>query len=180
MSNKKAKNLPEEYEPTLNSAALTAQMKKELTPENSSAMNLICMLIGKDGLKLDEACKVANIEVDSLKQLIDKHPIIAKVIAIKESEYKHMLLRQMSVRARSGDDKVAQWLLETRYPEEFGPKKKGQGGGDNGMDFVAQAVSFIQENGDNSPIVKKTSTILVHQVKPTDSPEVKTLKSFLN
>lgn len=177
---KKIEQLPVKYEPSLESKRLTKQMEEELTVEDAETVNTICMLIGEDGLKLDEACRVGNVELSMLKLKIQQFPIIAKLLTVKESEYKHMLIRQMSIRARSGDDKAAQWLLAARYPDEFGDKK-ARGGGEEGMDLMAQAISFIQESGDSEPVVRKSASLIhIRRVNQPESKEVKTLKQFLS
>ena len=82
---------------------------------------------------------------------MEKNPLVSRIIEMKELSYKRDLMSTLSAKARGGDDKLAQWLLERRYPEEFYVSKRSpQGGGDE--DILFQAIEFVQKNGDSSPI----------------------------
>jgi len=98
-------------------------------------------------LPLEDACKLADVDIDHYKELYEKNKIIKKILDKKELEYKKDLLYTLSVKARSGDDKLAQWLLERRFPSEFSNKKSPPSGDE---DMLAMAIKFIQKGGDNT------------------------------
>lgn len=170
--------VPIDETPTLAAASLDTEAQATLTPQDYSILKTIASAIGKDGLQLNEACMIANVSTDTFRQMAEKFPIIQRVISIKEIEYKHMLLRALSKRARSGDDKVSQWLLESRYPEEFGSKRQRKGSDDS--DLLGAAISFIQESGDRDHLVRKEVRLGTLRKKVDADPEVRQLKSFLS
>jgi hypothetical protein len=168
------------YESSLQSRNLLLKAKNELPEEIYGITLTLANTIANDGLKIIEACRIARITMDQLKAYCLEYPIIQEIIDVKEAEFKHQMLQRVSIKARNGDDKAAQWLLEQRFPEEFALKKGKAPNGDD--DMIAQAITFIQENGDSTPVVKKSATLLQvrrvgAQVKDND---VKKLKSFLN
>ncbi len=142
---------PEPEQPTLASESLEAEAKKVLSENQVKLLQMIAVSIGQDGMTVQEACQLVNINYEEFKEQALKFPVIQKVISLKELEYKRSLMKALSKRARAGDDKVASWILETRYPDEFGKKKSGDA--DKGADLLGQAVAFIQENGDSDSLI---------------------------
>lgn len=134
----------------LQSTSLEEQAKKELTPHMIKVLKKIAYYTSKVGLTLSESCALVDIDYDKFQEEMKITPIISKVIKMKELEYKKDLMYTISQRAKSGDDKLAQWLLERRYPEEFG-MKKSPGGGD-GEDIFLQAFAMIRKRGDTNLI----------------------------
>lgn len=176
---KKTKTLvPIDESTTLESQSLDEEAQRVLTPENFSTLKTIAKAVGKDGLSLEEACVIANVEFENFKRLAEQFPIIIKIVKVKETEYKHMLLRALATKARSGDDKMAQWLLERKYPEEYGGGKRGPGG-ESEADLLGMAISFVQESQDSQPIVRKQIEIRAVRRAGATS-EVKKLQSFLS
>lgn len=162
---------------SLESQSLTAEAKATLSEDDFKTLQKIAVHIGKDGMTLEEACVLANVEYDNLKAQALKFPVIEKVIRMKELEYKKMLMKNLSARARGGDDKVAQWLLESRYPDEFGGgKRKGDGGGD---DLLGMAIDFIQTQGDKQTLVRKQVVLSSHKTPRTPDSDIKKLQAFL-
>ena len=175
----KKTELSQEYQSSFQSQSLSKEAEESLSFEDNLILKTIAKLIGTDGMRLEEACIIANVKMSVLEEKMKEFPIIKKIIEVKKMEYKHMLISRLSVRARSGDDKVALSILEARYPEEFGKKKTpGLGEGD---DFLTEAISFIQENGDSIPVVRKQQSIVnVRRVPAVKSDEISRLKEFLS
>lgn len=149
---------PEEIEDAsleLESASLTERASKELTPEYIRMLKKIAYYTAKVGLPLQESCLLVDYDYDKFQEDMKLKPIIAQVIRMKETEYKKDLLFTISQRARSGDDKLATWLLERRYPDEYGDKKNKGGG--TGDDIVEKAFKFIREFGDATPLISPTA-----------------------
>lgn len=169
---------PEETE-SLESLSLTNEARDSLSSDDFKTMQKIAVSIGKDGMTVEEACVLANVDYENLKEKSEKYPIIQKIIRMKEFEYKRMLKKTLSQRARGGDDKVAQWLLESRYPEEFSAGKK-KGGGENGEDLLGMAIDFIQNSGDSQTLVRKQVVVSKRSATPrTPNSDVQKLKAFL-
>lgn len=125
-------------------------------PNFIRVLKKIAYYTAKIGLPLSESCLLVDIDYEKFQEDMKLEPLIEKIIKIKELEYKKDLLYTLSAKARNGDDKLAQWLLESKYPEEFGKKKPG-GGGDGNSDFMFEAIRFIQKNGSNTPLINEAS-----------------------
>lgn len=102
------------------------------------------------GLTVGEAALICNVDLAWLEAKITEFPIIARVFAKKELEYRMTLMKPMHAKALT-DDKMAQYLLELRMP-----KKKSSSGEDAG-DMLAAAITHIQESGDSSSLVNRSS-----------------------
>ena len=108
------------------------------------------------GLPIQEACIYVGIDYERLAILIEADPLIKRLIMTKDIEYKRDLMKVLSEKAKT-DDKISQWLLERRYPDEFNPRKgSGKNSGDSD-DLIGVAVEFIQKSGDNQPLVTEKS-----------------------
>ncbi len=172
----------------LQSQSLEAQASRELDADTLKIVKKISYYVSKVGLLLEEACLLVDVEYEWFKLLMQTSPVVRKIAQMKELEYKKDLLKTLSERARGGDDRLSQWLLERRYSDEFGNKKLKPGEMDN--DFILEAVEFIQRTGDSLPMVKETSgRALIVKKGPVkieggngqnvDSEAMKTLKRLL-
>lgn len=117
-------------------------------------MEKIAFRIKRDGLTVDEACLLCNIDPEWLATKIEEYPIIARALAKKDLEYRVELMRPM-VRKAKTDTKMAQYLLELKSP----PARRNAAGAapDDSGDMLALAISHIQEHGDSSPLVRRES-----------------------
>lgn len=125
-------------------------------PNFIRTLKRIAYYTAKVGLSLKESCLLLDVDVDWLEEEMKTEPIIEKIIKVKELEYKKDLLYTLSSKARQGDDKLALWLLENKYPDEYG-QKKNKGGGEGAGDIMFEAIRFIQKNGDNAPLINTAS-----------------------
>lgn len=105
-----------------------------------------------DGLSLDEACLLCNVDMQWLEKRIFEHPVIRTAFAKKELEYRTALMAPLHKRAKN-DDKMAMFLLELKYPKQKGKTDPN----DDSGDMLAAAVSFVQESGDSTPLVTRTN-----------------------
>ena len=142
----------------LQSGSLEEQAKKELTPHMIKVLKKIAYYTSKVGLTLPESCALVDIDYAKFQEEIKQTPIIGKVIKMKELEYKKDLMYTISQRAKSGDDKLAQWLLERRYPDEFGAKKAPPG---DGEDIFVQAFAMIRKGGGNSLVNENAGKAMI-------------------
>ena len=107
------------------------------------------------GLPLEDACLIVGLDFEKVQNLINTDKTVERLIQLKDLEYKRGLLEVVSVKSKT-DDKLSMWMLERRYPSEFNPKKgSGDKDGDMGDNIVKQAITFIQVNGDNAPLVAR-------------------------
>lgn len=144
----------ESQEFKLESLSLQKECEARFDAATLTALKKITYYITAVGFSIEEACTLSNVDPEKFKFLMETEPLIQKVIRIKELEYKRGLMHTVSARAKDGDDKLAQWLLERRFPEEFGGKK---GGGGTERDILFEAIEFIQKSGDRNPLIKETS-----------------------
>ncbi len=139
----------------LESKDLKSQLESQVEEPLLTQVKRLAYYIGRVGLSLEESCILVDLDYTDFTEKLKLHPAIQKVINVKELEYKKDLLATLSKRARSGDDKMSMWLLERRYPQEFGTKKRVGGGEDDGLIF--EAIEFIQKHGDSTPLVGETA-----------------------
>lgn len=118
----------------------------------------IAYYISKVGLTLKESLALVQVSTEEFEKNMRLYPVIGELIVLKELEFKADILATISSKARQGNDKLATWMLQNRYPDEFNQKKGGgQGGGDDGEDMIAMGYEFVQKHGDSSPMVSETS-----------------------
>lgn len=117
-------------------------------------MEKIAFRLKRDGVSIDEACLLSNVDTEWLARQIEKYPIIARALAKKDLEYRIALMRPLNIKAKT-DTKMAQYLLEMKNP----PKRKNSASDapDQSDDMLAMAISHIQEHGDSSPLVRRES-----------------------
>lgn len=107
------------------------------------------------GLPIIEACMYVGMDYEKFTALMEKDPLIMRLIQTKELEYKRGLIKVVSEKAKT-DEKTSLGLLQARFPDEFNPRKGKPPGGDS-EDMIAVAMEFIQKSGDNTPLVTEKS-----------------------
>ena len=127
------------------------------SPEMVKVFMRVAHEISETGLSEKEAVLVSGYNYKKFQYLKEKFPVVQELIDLKDVEYKRDLLRNISRRAKQNDDKVAQWLLEARYPTEFNKRKGSQMGDDGGESMLAAAISFVRKTGDRNSLVSEDS-----------------------
>jgi len=97
------------------------------------------------GLSEAEACAVVGYDREALKRQRSKFPLLDRLFAMKALELKRDLLKTVTTKARKGDDKLAQWLLVVKFPQEFSPRRPISPGDDE--DPLADALATVRETG---------------------------------
>lgn len=135
--------------------------QEKFPPKIFNALAVIGLHLSQNGLPLRDACLLANVDYEVFSEYIRQEPLAARIIETKELQYKRDLMKTLSDRAKGGDDKLAQWLLMTRYPEEFGdPNRRGKGKPES-EDLFAQAMEFVRNSGDAMPLVNDKNAVPV-------------------
>ena len=138
----------------IRSRSIESELSERYTPDMVKLFKRLSYELSVIGLPLEDACLIVGLEYDKMTDLIAKDETVARLIKLKDLQYKRGLLSVVSKHAK-GDEKTSLWMLERRYPEEFNVKK-GQGGGKgDGDDHLRTAITFIQMGGDNTPLVAK-------------------------
>ena len=127
-------------------------------------------------MSLKEACILNRIDYDQFQALIDTNDLVRRLIILKELEYKRDLLKTLSDKARGGDDKLAQWLLERRYPEEYARGKRAR---EDTGDMMQDTMTFLQNHGDKDSLVKPLNGKPIVVNKEGDKTLIKKLKDIL-
>lgn len=132
--------------------SLEVQAKETLSEEKIKILKKIAYYTSRVGLSLKESCILLNVNFESFKKEMKSSPVIGRIIAIKELEYKKDLLLTISTKAvKDGDSKLAQWLLSKKYPKEYGDRKDREE--DTGKNVIAEALKLIRVKGDSAPLV---------------------------
>jgi len=131
-------------------------LEKSLTPRQLKAIKSIGHSIGV-GLSLDDAILRSMLPKEELDNMILYVPVIKDYFRLQQVEYKYKLLNIVSSQAvEKADSKVASWLLEKQFSEEFDTSlKKEIAKHDRGSeeDAFDMAIAFIRRsNTTASPV----------------------------
>lgn len=141
----------------IRSGKLEKQIEENYNAEWVEIFRQLAYEITVIGLPIQEACLIVGVEYEKLVLLMQRDPLVERLIKTKDLEYKRKLLRTVSEKAKT-DEKMSLELLKARYPDEFNPRKGSGGGGPGGGDdLLGVAIEFIQKSGDNSPLVTERS-----------------------
>lgn len=138
----------------LSSNSIEKQARETFSDSFYRSIKKIAYYTSKIGLPLNEACVLVDIEYEWFVEKMKTTPLIRKIIIMKELEFKRDMLNTITQRARSGDEKLAQWLLERKFPDEYGNKKTAP---QDGGDVIFEAIKFIRKTGTLSPMVDERS-----------------------
>lgn len=148
--------LAEDVDVDIRASSLEKELAEKYNDDFIKLLKRFSYEISVVGLPIQEACVYVGIDHERLAILIETDPLIKRLIMTKDIEYKRDLMKVLSEKAKT-DDKISQWLLERRYPDEFNPRKgSGKNSGDSD-DLIGVAVEFIQKSGDNQPLVTEKS-----------------------
>lgn len=148
--------VPDETEMEFES--VEAQLSEKFSTDFVKILKRLAYEVAVVGLSEKEACLLVNFDYVKLVSLKEENEIVKRLFEMKSLEYKRGLMKTLSERARRGDEKLAQWLLESKFPEEFNRRKGvGGGGGEGGEDLLGAAVEFIQKSTAPDGLVKESS-----------------------
>lgn len=138
-------------------------MIKNLKPEILSAMKRLGYYLATIGLSIDEACELVRITPDELKELLEAHPYIKKYLRLKEIELKKDLLKILSTQAKQNkNEKWAEWMLVSKYPQEFGGGKKKAGDGDKAAELMGAMLQTVRQDNMGNTLVEKKSLVMLN------------------
>lgn len=140
---------------------LFSVLEKKLSPKQLSDIQEIGLAIGSVGLSLEDACLRSRVSKEELDNLIIYVPEIATYLRLKKVEYKYKLLSTVTKHATdNGDVKIAMWLLEKNYADEYDSSVKkdlARMDRQNQGDVVEMAFAFIRRQNSNSMPVNEAS-----------------------
>lgn len=147
----------EKDETELEFESVTSQIEKKYSKEFVKVLKRLVNEIAVVGMDEREACLLVNFEYEKLISMKQSDELIRRLFEMKSLEYKRGMMKTLSDKARKGDDKLAQWLLESKFPDEFNRRKGAGGSGREGEDLLGAAVEFIQKSTAPSGIVSETA-----------------------
>ena len=118
-----------------------------------------------NGMSERDALILTEWSYDDYKDFKDKNQRFAQVVERKKIEYKHSLIKPVSIEAQK-DPKTAQWMLERQYPEEFGTSQKRRID-DNPTNPVAVIINQIQNSSTSVHMPNKVKKIIESVQKET-------------
>lgn len=136
--------------------SLEKLVEKALDPTTVKKLKSISFYLSEVGLTFEEACLLSRIRPQDASILVNKYPALKELLTIKELQFKAAMLSTVSKRAKDGNDKQANWLLERRYPLEFSEKAK-KAVDPVSADKLSVAINFIRNsanNEENMPVNK--------------------------
>jgi len=145
-------------EPEVEIRSLEATIAEKFSAEYVMVFKKLAYEVAVVGLSEEEACVIVNFDYTKLVQMKQEHDEIHRLFELKSLEYKRGLMKTLSTTARNGDDKLAQWLLEAKYPGEFNRRKgTGKGKDDDGEDLLGAAIELIQKSTAPNGLVQESS-----------------------
>jgi len=165
----------------ISSNSLESELSRKYTDIFIKTLQRLAYEISVVGLPIPEACVYVGVEYERLRVLMEQDPLIERLIQTKDIEYKRNLMITVSEKAKT-DDKVSQWLLQSRYPDEFNPKKGSTRQGNDQEDLIGIAMEFVRNSGDNVPLVTKKTLMIQQTTSEINNPEDKAtkMKAILN
>lgn len=129
-------------------------IEKKLTPHQLKSVQEIGLAIGTVGLSLDDACLRSRVTKEELDNWIIYCPELRTYLNLKQVEYKYKLLDVVTRHATEhGDVKIAMWLLEKHYGDEYDSSLKkdlAKMNHNTGDDVVEMAFAFVRRQSSNS------------------------------
>ena len=173
--------VPEKENVDIKSSSIEFELGERYNDEFIALLRKLAYEVSVVGLPVPEACVYVGIDYEKLVGTMQKDPTIERMIKAKEIEYKRNLMVPISEKAKT-DEKVSQWLLQGRYPDEFNTRKGSKGGGGDGEDLLGIAMEFIQKSGDNTPLVTERSgkAFIIKKTSSENNDTYKRIESILN
>lgn len=106
-----------------------------------------------DGLTEMDAVMFAGLNQLQYAEMLKKFPNTKDLIDKAIVGYKHKLVSTVSDAAGKGDSKMAQWLLEKKFGEEYNQKVKDGAGQNGAMDLLFAAVKHVQQDGNSTTLI---------------------------
>lgn len=134
--------------------SLLTIIERSLTPKQLQALKAIGLAVGQAGLPLGDACLLNRVTQQELDNLIIYVPEIKTYLRLKQIEYKYKLLQVVTKQAtENGDVKIATWLLEKQFAEEYDSSMKKDmmkmQQNENG-DIMEMAIAYVRRASSNT------------------------------
>lgn len=150
-------NIPMEDTPVTNLIA-TIDTKLATRPVALKAIQKIALSIENTGMSLEDCTLLARMSQKELADLSDEIPEIPLYFRLKRIQYKEALLKVLHAQATDAKDvKIAMYLLESNFSEEYDPATKKEvakrRSKDDGSD-LQKLMKLVRTSAPNSPVVE--------------------------
>ena len=149
---------------------LISTIKNKLAdrPDALSAVQKIGINIEKTGMSLEDCALLARMTSQELTALSDEVPEVPLYFRLKRAQYKSKLLEVLNAQATEVKDvKIAMYLLESNFSEEYDPATKKEAAKrrtkDDGSD-LQKLMKLVRTSAPNSP-VNEANTIVEADVR---------------
>lgn len=126
------------------------------------------------GLTLDDGLILADMTEDEFEELKKVNERFAKLVERKKIQYKKILTEPLVQAVKDGDSKLAQWLLERQFQEEFSAKRRPEA---PAHDPVLNIINLIQAG---SSLVPPSIRTMVKESSHTNTVPVDSLHLLRN
>ena len=142
----------------VNNLITTITKKLATRPVMFEAVKKIALTIESTGMSLEDCALLARMTAQELAALSDEIPEIPLYFRLKRVQYKEALLKVLHAQATEVKDvKIAMYLLETNFSEEYDPATKKEAAKrrtkDDGSD-LQKLMKLVRTSAPNSPVVE--------------------------
>lgn len=134
------------------------EMKATFPPETYAKLRVLGSFIAQ-GHSVEESCILARLDPAKFSDLARENLAVRAFILFKEKVFKARLQKVIYAQAKSGDAKMAGWLLERKFASEFNSKPPDPGS-DQPKHLLEQGVQFIRDSGDSTPLIQPHSKVV--------------------
>tara|TARA_R100000951_G_C2573964_1_gene159705 strand:- start:25 stop:459 length:435 start_codon:yes stop_codon:yes gene_type:complete len=129
----------------------------------------------REGMSIQAACALSGISRATYYMWLDKDEEWAEEVEFAKRFAEPVLLSRIkSCAAERGEWRAYAWILERRWPQEWGPKQEieiNQTTNDGGADMVRQMIEQTDRRVMESTHEENTDLADSELVEPTSSPE---------
>lgn len=146
----------------LTSIVTTIKQKLESRPEILLAVQKIGKTIEKTGMSIEDCSLLARMTSQELSALSAEIPEVPLYFRLKRVQYKEKLLEVLHAQATEMKDvKIAMYLLEANFSDEFVPANKKAAAktrsAEEGTD-LERLMAKVRNSAPNSPVVEEHDT----------------------
>jgi hypothetical protein len=163
----------------LNNLTATITSKLADRPNALTSVQKIALSIESTGMSLEDCTLLARMTSQELAALSDEIPEIPIYFRLKRVQYKEALLKVLHAQATELKDvKIAMYLLETNFSEEYDPATKKavakRRSEDDGSD-LQKLMKLVRTSAPNSPVIESNTIAADVVAKETGYDDIKKL-----
>lgn len=131
---------------------LLDEVRSSIPQDTFLRLLALCKHLKEDGLSIEEAATASRFPIPTLNDLFAAYPSTKEMVDLSILDYKKVLLASVNKEAPT-NPKMAQWLLERKFREEFSSSSRSTQSSQSG-DAFEEAIIFIRKNAKTlSPFV---------------------------